>query len=197
MGAGKYFTILIVLFISLVGDIVLLFRLKNGFLSESILTALFFIAAIMILAGMLKRRAWTYRFAAIFFILFLVNSFYMYANVSRGVIVFSGMAVLSAIGFMISMIGIKTRHAKRVVKRSGKHAKEEEEKEVPVILPYGFEKNIKKEFKPGKYIGSKKGTTYHIARCDWANNIKGNNRIWFNSKEDAEKKGYKAHSCVK
>jgi len=53
------------------------------------------------------------------------------------------------------------------------------------------------KFTPGKFIASKFGNTYHAPKCDWANNIKKANRIWFVSGEEAEKKQYKKHDCVK
>ena len=55
---------------------------------------------------------------------------------------------------------------------------------------------IKKEFSPGKYIASKTGKKYHIPKCDWAKRIKESNRIWFDSKEEAEEKGLKACDCI-
>jgi hypothetical protein len=55
----------------------------------------------------------------------------------------------------------------------------------------------KTKFTPGKLVASKFGNTYHAPKCEWANNIKKANRIWFVSKEEAEKKQYKAHDCIK
>jgi hypothetical protein len=57
-------------------------------------------------------------------------------------------------------------------------------------------KSPKAEFVPGRFVASAFASTYHVAKCDWANNIKNKNRIWFNSQKEAEKKGYTAHSCV-
>ena len=48
----------------------------------------------------------------------------------------------------------------------------------------------------GMYVGSRSGTTYHLPWCTGAKRIKEENRIWFNSREDAVKKGYKpATNC--
>ena len=52
------------------------------------------------------------------------------------------------------------------------------------------------EFKPGKYIASKKASTFHAPKCDWAKKIKKRNQIWFNSIEEATNNGYKKHSCL-
>ena len=48
---------------------------------------------------------------------------------------------------------------------------------------------------PGKFLASQKSSKYHIAKCIWANNIKQENRLWFNTREEAESKGLTAHAC--
>lgn len=48
----------------------------------------------------------------------------------------------------------------------------------------------------GKYVASKKGTAYHYPWCPGALKIKEENKIWFQTKEEAEKLGYKpAGNC--
>ncbi|TSC62722.1 MAG: hypothetical protein G01um101448_259 [Parcubacteria group bacterium Gr01-1014_48] len=42
----------------------------------------------------------------------------------------------------------------------------------------------------GQYVASKKGTKYHFPWCGGAARISEENKIWFNSKEEAEKAGY-------
>jgi hypothetical protein len=41
-----------------------------------------------------------------------------------------------------------------------------------------------------KYVGSKSGTKYHLLTCAGAKTIKETNKIYFSSKEDAQKQGY-------
>jgi hypothetical protein len=57
-------------------------------------------------------------------------------------------------------------------------------------------KVIKKIFSPGKYLASSNGTVYHTATCTWAKKITESRKIWFDSKDVATEKGYKAHKCV-
>jgi len=46
------------------------------------------------------------------------------------------------------------------------------------------------------YIASKNGTVYHLPWCPGAGRIKDENKIWFESKEDAENAGYRpAANC--
>lgn len=48
----------------------------------------------------------------------------------------------------------------------------------------------------GKYVASKSGTAYHYPWCQGAQKIKEENKIWFQTKEDAVKAGYKpAGNC--
>lgn len=42
----------------------------------------------------------------------------------------------------------------------------------------------------GAYVGSRKGTKYHFPWCPGARAISDVNKIWFESKVDAESKGY-------
>lgn len=76
-------------------------------------------------------------------------------------------------------------------------------KRVKKILKYKSVKKVskvkdtKKQYKPGKYVASTKGKSYHKAKCDWAKKIKVKNRVWFNSRQKAEKLGYEEHSCMK
>lgn len=49
---------------------------------------------------------------------------------------------------------------------------------------------------PGGYVASKNGTKYHLPWCSGAKRIKEENKIWFSTKEEAEKAGYEpAGNC--
>jgi hypothetical protein len=49
---------------------------------------------------------------------------------------------------------------------------------------------------PGKFAASKFGIVYHAPKCNWAKKIKAKSLVWFSSAEEAEKSGYKPHSCL-
>lgn len=50
--------------------------------------------------------------------------------------------------------------------------------------------------KRGKYVASKNGTKYHLPGCSGAKRIKEENKIWFDSKAEAEQAGYEpAKNC--
>ncbi|MEK7163303.1 MAG: hypothetical protein AAB775_01145 [Patescibacteria group bacterium] len=42
----------------------------------------------------------------------------------------------------------------------------------------------------GLYVGSKSGTKYHLPGCPSAKTINETNKIWFSSREEAQKAGY-------
>jgi len=52
------------------------------------------------------------------------------------------------------------------------------------------EKNIGLAAHIGIYVGSKNSNKYHLPNCSGAKRIKEKNKIWFNSKEEAEGVGY-------
>lgn len=48
----------------------------------------------------------------------------------------------------------------------------------------------------GKFVASKSGTAYHFPWCPGALKIKEGNKVWFQTKEEAETQGYKpAGNC--
>ncbi len=48
----------------------------------------------------------------------------------------------------------------------------------------------------GKFVASKNGTAYHFPWCPGALRIKEENKIWFDTKEEAESRGYRpAANC--
>lgn len=49
----------------------------------------------------------------------------------------------------------------------------------------------------GQYVASKNGTKYHLPWCSGAQTIKEENKIWFNTKTDAENAGYSPASNCK
>ncbi|MBI2120186.1 MAG: hypothetical protein HYT94_01015 [Parcubacteria group bacterium] len=42
----------------------------------------------------------------------------------------------------------------------------------------------------GKYVASKNGTKYHLSTCSSAKSISQKNKVWFDTKEEAEGAGY-------
>ncbi len=55
----------------------------------------------------------------------------------------------------------------------------------------------KKKASKGRFVASKMAKTFHTVNCDWADNIKRRNKIWFASAASARRAKFKAHECVK
>lgn len=56
--------------------------------------------------------------------------------------------------------------------------------------------NVGESKNQGLYVASKNGAKYHLPTCSGAKRIKEENKIWFNSKQEAEKAGYEpAKNC--
>lgn len=59
-----------------------------------------------------------------------------------------------------------------------------------------IKEEIAKEPSEQKFVASKNGEVYHYPWCSGAQQIKEENKIYFNSKEEAEKAGYRpARNC--
>lgn len=50
--------------------------------------------------------------------------------------------------------------------------------------------------KTGMFVASKNSNIYHSPDCQYAKRINDENKIWFNSAEEAKERGYNPHSCV-
>ena len=60
----------------------------------------------------------------------------------------------------------------------------------------GHEHKVHAVFTPGKFVASMKAHKFHSPKCDWALRISKSNQVWFDSKEDAQSKGFEADKCV-
>jgi hypothetical protein len=67
---------------------------------------------------------------------------------------------------------------------------------VPVSDPIGEPVVAVQTANPCLFVGSKNSDKYHLATCAVAKRIKGENKLCFGSKEEAERRGY-IPSCLK
>ena len=170
------FVMYIILLITFLGLINMIFNLHRfAFYAEFLIFLGLFLAAIISAIGINNNLRWAWTLLTVFFIIVFLDMIFIYAISSTEIPYFLLLLVVVVVGFSISFFNI------------GKPKEEVAEEE---------EKKVKKTFKPGKYIASKTGAKYHAPKCDWAKKIKKSNAVWFNSKEEAKKAGYKAGSCV-
>lgn len=64
-----------------------------------------------------------------------------------------------------------------------------ETKDVPLNIA-SISQNLATSSIEGKYVASKNGTKYHLPWCSGAQRISEANKIWFETKEEAEGRGY-------
>ncbi len=101
--------------------------------------------------------------------------------------------VVVVVGFFICFFNV----CKPKAKEAEGEVRKAEIKVKKVHAEKADNKQVKKTFIPGKFIASITGVKYHAPKCDWAKKIKKKNVVWFNSKEEAKKAGYKKDTCVK
>ena len=46
------------------------------------------------------------------------------------------------------------------------------------------------------FVASKMASAYHRSNCEWVNNIKRRNKVWFVTERQAKKAGFKPHECI-
>jgi hypothetical protein len=172
MGGFTKFFVYIALLITSLGLISMIFDLhRYAFYGEMIILFILFVVAILFSLTINSNMRWGWILSTVFFAIAFIDMLFVYVIRVSEIEFFMPLIVAALAGFFISLFSI------------GKPAVQAAE--------------VKKTFKPGKYIASKAGTRFHTPKCDWAKKVKKKNELWFDSKEEAEKAGYKADSCLK
>ena len=188
MGGFKFTTVVmyVILLVTFLGLINMIFGLHRfAFIAEFlILLGLFFVALISVI-GINTNSRWSWILLKIFFIFVFLDMLLINAVSASKSPYFLHLLVIAGVGFFISFFSIP------------KKVEEAEEKKAAESVKSGKTTSSKKTFTPGKFIASKAGAKYHAPKCDWAKKIKKSNAIWFNSKDEAKKAGYKKDTCVK
>jgi len=160
----------IILVITLFGIISMVFNLSGlSFLWQFFILLVLLFLGVTSMIGLGNGFSWAWKLLLVFFAIALADMLLLYTLLAQKPALFTEHLVAVVAGFFIALFSM---HGKKPAK-------------------------VEKTFKPGKFVASKFGGTYHIPKCDWAKKIKQNNLVWFNSKEDAKKAGHKPHSCVK
>ena len=169
------FVMYIVLLITFLGLVNMIFNLRGFvFIEEFLILLALLLVAIISAAGITTDSRWAWILLKIFFIFVFLDMVLINAITSTEAPYYLLLLVVVVVGFFISFFNVGKPKTEEVV-----------------------EKKVEKTFKPGKYIASKTGAKFHAPKCDWAKRVKKKNAVWFDSKEEAKKAGYKADSCVK
>lgn len=137
--------------------------------------SIFLVLGLVGLAGFGSR--WGKGILFVVYLLYLVNIIVLWGILTTFYLV---LAVLGLVGFFVALPTHKA------------HSAPEEPHSIVLESP---EQEKVTTFTPGKYIASKNSNVYHEPKCEWAKKITKSRRVWFNNKEEALHKGYKAHNC--
>ncbi|MAE43243.1 hypothetical protein CMO93_05705 [Candidatus Woesearchaeota archaeon] len=171
------FVMYVILLIVLLGLINMIFNLHRfAFIGEFLILMVLFAVAIVSVFGVHSNFSWAWKLLKIFFIFVFLDMVFIYFIRTSEIWMFFPLIITVVVGFFISFFN--------VIEPKDKGDVEEVEE-------------VKTTHKPGKFIASKTGTKFHAPKCDWAKRVKEKNAVWFDSKEEAKKAGYKADSCVK
>ena len=214
----KYFILIPILFINLIGMASIIFKIKNFFVPELLVLLLFIISAVIIAYNLYNQRRAAWIIALLFFAAYFINITFLYFY-SQDQALFVLLMLTTIIGFILSIENIKGKirprseyekeiiHEAKELAKAEKHIEEEspdivvEEVKpskhfVETIVKKPKKKKItKKQIK--RYIASRKGVNYHELKCRWARKILPKRKIWFKSKKEAEEEGFKPCDCVK
>lgn len=170
----------LIIILMLLNLLYILFRLNEKlFMIEAIALFVLAIAALIVFFKLNSgKKVWAA--SVIFFALSLANWLYLYIN-GGGFKNLSFILLLSLLGIVISM-------AKLPCRCDENEKYDESDKKRPA--------NVETYYEPGKYVASSSGKKYHAPKCDWAKKINPKRRVWFDSKEEAEKKEFKACECI-
>jgi len=187
---GKLFAYGLILALLLFGLIRVLMVTGGNLFNIELLVLIIFLA--LTVGGLVGYKTWGEGVLFGVFVLYLMNLLGLWILLgSIGIVPL----VLAVVGFILAIPARKK--VKPVVEEEPHNQVFEPAQAAPEVKVEKVMVEKKVKFTPGKLVASKFGNTYHAPKCEWANNIKKTNRVWFVSKEEAEQKKYKPHDCMK
>ena len=190
--------------------LIVLFGLVQIFISQTglvfYLELIGFIVLLLlsIIAFMGSGKKYSYIVFSVIFLLYIANLALLYYFQSK---LYLTLFVLCALGFVLSLPPKQQRiHKQTKQPEPPKQPEKSVRKPVSSQEPHSmvFDENkplavqkVTTMYSPGKYVASNRSNQYHEPTCEWAKKIAKERCVWFEKKEEAWEKGYKAHSCVK
>ena len=195
--AISFFAMIFILLLVVIGFIIIVFDL-NGlmFIFELwiLLVFMFFLAFAMLIVHQNKSNGW--EIIAGVLTLLLIDALVVFLFLNRLGIAYITTILFSVIGLAVAFANIAGKEQKEEI--AGDSSK--------YYYPYignlepkaetKAEARVEKTFTPGKYVASKNANKFHSPKCDWALRIGKSNQVWFESKEEAQSKGFEADKCV-
>lgn len=151
------------------------------------------------MGGAYRNKRWGWVLVMLSCLIILLFSYVVYLK--QGVVQYhTVMLAASIILFVIALVNIGLADSGRQRKRSPKvNVYQDMEKIEPYYEGLAAANTAvpKKKASKGKFVASKMAKTFHTANCDWVDNIKRRNKIWFDSAVSAKRAKFKPHECVK
>jgi len=192
----SFFAMNIILLFAAISFVFVVFGLHRfAFVFELavLLITIFFFAFAMFAVYSNKKWGWT--LLGTILILLLLNTIFIYMLTGAFDTPHMTILLFSAAGLVIALINLK-------IDAESEIQIEENEKTrdyypyIDKMEPEEHKAHIEKTFSPGKFIASRNANKFHAAKCDWAKRISKSNQLWFNSRGEAEAKGFQADTCV-
>ncbi len=194
----SFFAMIFILLFTLIGFIFVVFDLRGiTFIFELgvLLTFMFLLTFAMFFVFSNKRGSWGIIAAVLLLLMFnVLVIFLLTRRFSLAYIVSTLFSVIGVILAVLNVAWMRREHVEEGEKYYYPFIDKMEPKEEKAEAK--AEATLKKTFTPGKYVASKKANKFHSPKCDWAARISKENRVWFNSKEEAKKQGFEADKCV-
>ena len=193
----SFLAMVFILLFAVIGFILVVFDLHRfAFVFELMLMLVFIFILAFAMFALYHSRKWGWTVLAAALILLLANLFFIFLLTGMFETPHLTTLFFSVAGIIVALLNLGPYRNYRI---SG-----EEHEKTNDYYPYidkmepvqKAEEAISKTFTPGKYIASKKAAKYHTAKCDWAKRISRENRLWFNSEEEAKSKGFVADECI-
>lgn len=196
----SFFVMNLILLFVITGFILIVFDLQRfAFVIEltALLVFIFLLAFGMFVVYNNKKWGWTILGAAL--ILLLVNTFFIFLLTRTFETAHMTTIFFSVVGLVVTFLNLRPVQEELESQTEGDEKSKEYYPYIDKIEPEEtstIEANVEKTFTPGKFIASSKANKFHSPKCDWAKRISKENHLWFNSKEEAEARGFEADKCV-
>ena len=199
----SFFIMIFIILFVVIGFKLIVFDLHRfAFVIELMVLLVFIFLLTFSMHAVYNNKAWGWTLAGVTLILLLINTFFILLLKRTFETPHITTIFFSVVGLVIVLLNLK-RGREPDESKIGGHGK------VTDYYPYidkmepkeeqiskGQETKVEKKFTPGKFVASKKANKFHTAKCDWAGRISRENQLWFNSKEEAQSKGFQADRCV-
>jgi len=199
MGRNKFtvFAMYIALLVTFLGLISMVFDLHRfAFYLEFLILLGLLLVGIIAAIGISHNMRWAWMLLALFFGFVFLDMLFINVITAAETTHFLHLIVVSVAGFFISLFSIEKEKIE-----ASKDARTTSGARTQFGISQGDTHSVgeavTKTFTPGKYIASKTGTKFHSPKCDWGKKVKKSNAVWFDTKEEAKKAGYKADDCIR